>query len=177
MYAMTLSRQAARLDELLNYRLMRLIALSGAPVIRLCEGRHGISRREWRLLAHLAAHEPLSPSALAEQIALDRARTSRAISSLSAKGLVERVELAGDRRRALVALSDKGRTLHAELFPQVAELNRRLLQALDDGLLASLDTALQRLDAQAQQINGSFATEVRADRSRATKRHGRPTPK
>ncbi len=174
---MTLSRQAVRLDELLNYRLMRLIALSGAPVIRLCEGRHGIARREWRLLAHLAAHGPLSPSALAEQIALDRARTSRAIGSLSAKGLVERVALPGDRRRALVALSDKGRALHAELFPQVAELNRRLLAALDDGLLASLDTALQRLDAQAQQINRSFATEVRADRSRGAGRRAETTSK
>ena len=173
---MTLSRQAARLDELLNYRLAQLIALSGAPVIRLCEGRYGISRREWRLLAHLATHGPLSPSALAEQIALDRARTSRAISSLSTKGLVERVALPRDQRRALVALSDKGQALHAELFPQVAELNRRLLEALDDGLLASLDTVLQQLSVQAEQLNGRFATDVRADRRRGGGRRGVSTP-
>ncbi|MDZ5458490.1 MarR family winged helix-turn-helix transcriptional regulator [Azohydromonas lata] len=163
---MTLSRQAERLDEVLNYRLTRLIALSGAPVIRLCEGRYGISRREWRLLAHLAAQGPLSPSDLAEQIALDRARTSRAIGSLAVKGFIQRVALPGDRRRALVALNDKGQALHAELFPQVAELNRRLLQALDDGLLQSLDAMLQRLTEQAGQLNHSFATEVRADRHR-----------
>ena len=161
---MTLSRQAARLDELLNYRLTRLIALSGAPVIRLCEGKYGISRREWRLLAHLAAQEPQSPSALAEQIALDRARTSRAIGSLVEKRLLERVALPGDRRRARVGLSERGQALYAELFPQIAELNRQLLQALDEALLGGLDAALSRLEVQAAQINRSFAAEWRADR-------------
>ncbi|WP_029001744.1 MarR family winged helix-turn-helix transcriptional regulator [Azohydromonas australica] len=169
---MTLSRRAERLDELMNYRLTRLIALSGAPVIRLCEGRYGISRREWRVLAHLAVQGPVSPSALAEQIALDRARTSRAIGGLVDKQLVERVALPGDRRRARVGLSEKGEALHAELFPQVAELNRQLLEALDDTLLAGLDAALQRLEAQAGRINGSFATEVRADRHRGIGRRG-----
>lgn len=169
---MTLSRRAERLDELMNYRLSRLIAISGAPVIRLCEGRYGISRREWRVLAHLAVQGPASPSALAEQIALDRARTSRAIGGLVDKQLVERVALPGDRRRARVGLSEKGQALHAELFPQVAELNRQLLEALDDTLLAGLDAALQRLEAQAGRINGSFATEVRADRHRGIGRRG-----
>ena len=114
----------------------------------------------------------MSPSALAEQIALDRARTSRAIGGLVDKQLVERVALPGDRRRARVGLSAKGQALHAELFPQVAELNRQLLEALDDTLLAGLDAALQRLEAQAGRINGSFATEVRADRHRGIGRRG-----
>ena len=42
---MTLTRPDT-LDDLLNYRLMRLFAVSGAPVVRLCEGRYGIARRE-----------------------------------------------------------------------------------------------------------------------------------
>ena len=43
---MTLSlRVPASLDELLNYRLLRLYAASGAPVIRLLEGRYGRARQ------------------------------------------------------------------------------------------------------------------------------------
>src|SRR5688572_11079077 len=65
---MTLPLRAPRtLDDLLNYRLLRLFALGGAPVIRLLEGRYGIARREWRVLALLAAHGGMSPSALAER--------------------------------------------------------------------------------------------------------------
>lgn len=51
-------------------------------VIRLCEGRLGITRREWRIIALLAQDEGLLSSQLAERAQLDRARTSKAITSL-----------------------------------------------------------------------------------------------
>ncbi|QJW83235.1 hypothetical protein HK414_00080 [Ramlibacter terrae] len=54
-------------DDLLNYRLSCLLDASGAMVTRLCEGRFGITRREWRLVALLAAHGAMSPSTLAER--------------------------------------------------------------------------------------------------------------
>lgn len=163
---MTLSRPR-NLDELLNYRLMRLFALSGAPVVRLCEGRYGIARREWRILALLAVHGPLSPSALAESGDLDRARTSRAIGSLVSKKLAKRVPQPGDGRRAVVALSDAGRRLYDELFPQVAEINRQVLSVLDAPLVDALDDALRRLTEHAADVNRTYALDVQADR-----RHG-----
>jgi DNA-binding MarR family transcriptional regulator len=163
---MTLSRPRD-LDDLLNYRLMRLFAVSGAPVVRLCEGRYGIARREWRIVALLAAHGPMSPSALAERGDLDRARTSRAIGTLVAKALVQRVAQPGDARRAVVALTESGQALYAELFPQVVEINRRVLGALDAPLLEALDEALTRLTAHAVQVNRAAVLDVQADR-----RHG-----
>src|SRR3954464_13755218 len=102
-------------DELLNYRLSRLLAASGAMTTRLCEGKYGITRREWRLVALLAAHGAMSPSELAERAHLERARTSRWITELVAKGLVQRRIDPEDRRRAELELSDAGRQLYAEL--------------------------------------------------------------
>lgn len=166
---MTLSRPRD-LDDLLNYRLMRLFAVSGAPVVRLCEGRYGISRREWRVVALLAAHGAMSPSALAERGDLDRARTSRAIGSLVTKQLVRRVPQPGDARRAVVALSDAGRALYEELFPQVAEINRRVLAVLEPPLIAALDEALARMTLHATTLNGALATDVQADRRRGGSR-------
>ena len=163
---MTLSRPRD-LDELLNYRLVRLFAVSGAPVVRLCEGRYGISRREWRVVALLAAHGAMSPSALADRGDLDRARTSRAIGTLVRKRLVQRVPQPGDARRAVVALSDAGRALYDELFPQVAEINRRVLAVLEPPLVAALDEALARLTVHAAEVNRALAVDVQADR-----RHG-----
>jgi DNA-binding MarR family transcriptional regulator len=166
---MTLSAPR-NLDDLLNYRLVRLVALSSAPVIRLCEGRFGISRREWRIVALLAAHGPLSPSALAERGDLDRARTSRAITGLVAKKLLARVTQPGDRRRAQVALTDAGRRLYDEVFPAVAEVNRKLVSVLDETMRASFDEALARLTTHAAQLNRELATEVHADRRRGGSR-------
>jgi DNA-binding MarR family transcriptional regulator len=166
---MTLS-QPRDLDDLLNYRLMRLFAISGAPVVRLCEGRYGIARREWRILALLAAHGPLSPSALADRGDLDRARTSRAIGSLVGKQLAERVAQPGDARRAVITLTGSGRKLYDELFPQVVGINRRVLEVLDAPLIAALDEALQRLTAHAATVNRESALDVQADRRKGGSR-------
>lgn len=172
---MTLSLRAPQtLDDLLNYRLLRLHAASGAPVIRLLEGRYGIARREWRLLALLAAHGPAAPSQLAERAQLDRPRTSRALGLLAAKQLVQRDTQAGDARRALVALTAQGRALYDEVFPQVAAINARVVAALDDAAVRALDEALQRLTAQALQVNREIARDVRADRRAGGTRRIRP---
>ena len=175
---MTLSlRTPHTLDELLNYRLLRLFALGGAPVIRLLEGRYGIARREWRLIALLAAQGEMSPSVLAERAHLDRPRTSRAVAGLVAKRLVARSVAAGDARRARVALTAQGLALHAEVFPQVAAINAELVSVLDDDLVQALDTALARLTDHARAQNQRLVQDVRADRRAGGSRRVRlPAP-
>jgi len=166
-------RQTARLQapvllaDLLLYRLSRLLATGGHPVIRLCEGRYGITRREWRVLS-LLAEQPgvLSSSQLAQLAQLDRARTSRAITSLAAKGLLRREAGPADRRQVRLSLTAAGQALHDELFPQVASVNRELLAVLDEQEAAALQQALERLQARADELLGSAAALPKADRRR-----------
>jgi DNA-binding MarR family transcriptional regulator len=115
-----------------NYRLLRLYAQGGAPVIRLLDGRYGISRREWRRLALRAAHREVSPSALGEQAHLDRPRTTRGVQMLVLKRLARRMAQPGDARRASVSLTRSDMTLCADLFPQIAAINARLVAMLDE---------------------------------------------
>jgi DNA-binding MarR family transcriptional regulator len=174
---MTLSlRDPSSLDELLNYRLLRLYAASTAPVTRLMEGRWGITRREWRLLALMAAHGALSPSALAERANLDRARTSKAITSLVSKRLVGRAAQQGDARRASIVLSESGRRLFDEIFPQVAAINARVMAVIDDTTALALDRALDLLTAHAVQLNRELAQDVHADRQAGGSRRIRIWP-
>jgi DNA-binding MarR family transcriptional regulator len=154
-------------DDLLNYRLSRLFSASGAMVIRLCEGRYGITRREWRLIALLAAHGAMSPSELAQRAHLERARTSRHITELSARGLIRRRPLPGDGRRAEVELSAEGQRLYDELFPQSVRFNNEVLRALNPSELAAFDTALRRLTEVAERLSSSHPVPEKADR-----RHG-----
>lgn len=174
---MTLSlRDPQTLHELLNYRLVRLYAASSAPVTRLMEGRWGLSRREWRLLALLAAHGALAPSVLAERAQLDRPRTSRAITSLVAKGLAERAAERGDARRARIALTRAGCQIYDEIFPQVAAINARVMAVLDDAGTQGFDLALARLTAEAVRLNAEIAQDVRADRRAGGSRRVRDWP-
>lgn len=158
-----LSRPEA-IDDLLLYRLSRLLSVGGAAVIRLCEGRFGITRREWRVLSLMAQYDGLLPSQLAERAQLDRARTSRAIGSLVSKQLLQRSPRAGDRRLADLCLTPAGRALHDALFPLVVGINQQLLEALAEAEVDALDTVLDRLQQRAEAISRQQTDLPKADR-------------
>lgn len=162
------ARQPAGLDELLLYQISRLLSVGGSMVIRLCEGRFGITRREWRVIARLAQEHDLLSSELAERIQLDRARTSRAVSSLVAKKLVRRQVGEPDRRHARLALTEQGRALHRQLFPLVCEINRGLLSPLSAPERRQLDSMLVRLQSQAETMVEA-AQLPKADRRRGAR--------
>ena len=145
-------RYPAELDDLLLYRVGRLLATGGNMVIRLCEGRFGITRREWRVLARLALEPDLLSSQLAERIRLDRARTSRAVTSLAAKNLLRRQTGQADRRQARLALTPQGQALYEELFPLISQINQGLLAPLTADDVRRLDGALDVLQQQAERM-------------------------
>lgn len=155
--------EASTLDDMLLYHLARLQAVAGGMVVRLCEGGYGITRREWRMVGLLADLGPLQPSQLAEQAQLDRTRTSRAVTALIAKGLVQRQHQAGDARRAMLRLTDAGWQLHAELFPRVQAINRELASAVPAAELQAMSSAFARIRerALAMQQQGDFPKAVR----------------
>ena len=150
----------------MNYRLQRLYALAGAPVVRLCEGRYGVTRREFRLLCLVVDGGPVSPSRLSELAHLDLARASRVIAALARKRLVRREVQDGDRRFALVAATREGVALHQELFPQIARINQGVVSVLDAGQVKALDQILSVLTRHAEVMNSSIVLDVGADRQR-----------
>lgn len=142
----------ASLDGFLLYRMSRVLAVSGGLVVRLCEEQFGITRREWRVLALLARDEGVFSSQLAQRAQLDRARTSRAVTTLTAKRLVQRTVRPGDRRRISLALTDEGRALYATIFPLIDGINQSLLAALTPPEIETLDKMLARLRQRADDM-------------------------
>ncbi|MDP3250376.1 MAG: MarR family transcriptional regulator [Hydrogenophaga sp.] len=133
------------MTELFLYRLSRLQAVAVAPVGRLCQARYGISRREWRLLVVLARHGAMLSSELADQAQLDRARTSRIVTTLADMKLIVREVIPSDRRQARVSLTPEGQALYDEFLPVVIELNRQLLLELEPDEIRQLDGLMDRL--------------------------------
>ena len=153
-------------DDLLNYQLKRLVGIGGAPAIRLCEGRYGVTRQEWRLIAALVEDGAMSPSTVARRCwPSEPGRISRIISSLIAKGLVRRAQLSSDGRRAMVEATADASRIYAELFPQLAEINRRIMMVLDEEEAILLATFLEKLTERARQIHDDGdGVDARADR-------------
>ncbi len=162
------SQRLASIEDLLLYRLGRLSSVAGAMVVRLCEGGYGITRREWAVVAQLYENGSLPPSALAERMHRDRARTSRTLTALVQKQLVLRTIPANDRRSALVSLTPAGRQLYDALMPQIQAINSQILKALQPDEAARFDEALERVQARAE----TLVTELSPDLPKANRRQG-----
>lgn len=160
--------------DLLNYRLSRLLASSGAMVVRLCEGRYGITRREWRLVAVLAEEGAVSPSELAQRVHLERARVSALITGLAEKKLLQRVAVPGDARRAVVTLTEQGKALYDDLLPQSVRFQQEVLAALSPPEREAFELALQKLTDAAERLAATRPVPEKADRRHGGSRRLRP---
>lgn len=160
--------------DLLNYRLSRLLASSGAMVVRLCEGRYGITRREWRLIAVLAEEGATSPSELAQRTHLERARVSALITNLAEKKLLRRAQVPGDARRAEVMLTQQGKALYDELLPQSVRFQQEVLAALSPPEREAFELALQKLTDAAERLAATKPVVEKADRRHGGSRRLRP---
>lgn len=138
------------LDDMLLFRLWNVSTHAGRCVIQMCEAEFGITRREWRMLAGLTLSKDMLPSQLAELTGLDRAQTSRAISSLVIKGLIRRQPRPGDRREVLLNLTEAGWSLYERLLPRVAGINSELMSTLSQVEADMLDILLTKLLGKAQ---------------------------
>lgn len=103
--------------------------------------------REWRIILILGAQGKSTINEVADRVAMDRGGTSRAISRLEDRGLVNRFQDANDRRRSLVALSTTGIKLHDKLSKFAHEREKDILRNLSSKEHADLGKTLGSLIA------------------------------
>jgi DNA-binding MarR family transcriptional regulator len=151
------------IQDLLLFRLSRILSIGGSMVTRLCEGRFGITRREWAVVALVGQADQVRWSRIVEQSEIDEAPLSRAISSLVAKGLVSKRRVPS--QGVWVSLTDAGRALFDELFPLTRSINLRLLDGLGADEINQLNVALDSIHQRAVAL--AEATDLpKADRRR-----------
>ncbi|MET7457812.1 MarR family transcriptional regulator [Streptomyces sp. NPDC005574] len=95
---------------------------------------HGLGGSDFEVLDLLATESPAEGDQcrvqnLAGRIHLSQSALSRLIGRLEKDGLVERSVCVEDRRGVWVALTRKGRALHAEVLPVQREVLARMLGA------------------------------------------------
>lgn len=94
---------------------------------------------------HNTAGGSLEPCQLAERLLVSRPSMSGLLDTLEGKGLIRRTPHHEDRRRVLVALTEKGRALLDEHFPHHYRRQDAQLAALDDDDLETLVSLLRRI--------------------------------
>jgi DNA-binding MarR family transcriptional regulator len=137
------------LERFLPYRLSVLSNRISTAIARLYARRFDLDIAEWRVIAVLGRFGAMSANGVCERTQMDKVRVSRAVARLVGAGRLVRRTDAADRRRSVLAVSDAGRQLYAEIAPLALSVERRLMAALPASDRAELDRLLELLEASA----------------------------
>ena len=123
------ARAAAKPSDLLSSKVIRLANVLRRSSTLVYGRRFGLSQVEWRIVALVGEHGPVTLNALAELMGLDKGQTSRGVSALVARRLVLR-EYRREGRGIRITLSARGVQIYDDLMTSALERNRVLLHGM-----------------------------------------------
>lgn len=115
---------------------------------------HRLSAQQFWMVVTIHETPGISQVEISERTLADTASISRALSSLSERGLVETSTDPDDRRRSRVRLTPAGDRLAAELLPVARELREAMVTGMSPSEVHSLCTSLQRLIRNLDRLDG-----------------------
>lgn len=154
----------AEIRDLISFRIHALANLLSRGAALTYRREFGVSLAEWRTLALLGAHEPLSLNELARHAGLDKSQMSRVVAGLVERDLVQRDADSRDGRGVRLSLSRAGRRLYEGLIAAANRRNDAFASALSPAEHAMLEPILARLAERAREL---IAQEKSAGRSPA----------
>lgn len=138
-----------RLDAFLPYRLSVASNAVSARISSSYRKRFGLKVPEWRLIAILAETDEMTPQELGSAARIDKINVSRAAAALIERGLIVARDNPEDGRSHLLALTEDGRALYAEIAPLALAMEAELLGSFTGEERALFDALLRRIEAAA----------------------------
>jgi DNA-binding MarR family transcriptional regulator len=151
---------ALRLDAYLPYRLSVASNAVSGLIARAYQDRFDLTIPQWRLICVLAEDGGLTQGQIVARTVMDKVTVSRAAQGLLKRQLVGRSEHQADGRSHVLALSEEGGRLHAEIAPLALAYEAALIA----GLAPEEVTLLKRLLGRLQTAAGALAGEVEPPR-------------
>lgn len=137
-----------KLQHFIPYRLADLAhRLSQELSAIYAEAPFAITIAEWRVLAQLAEHAPLTSKALTERTGMDKTKISRAVQRLGERALLSRERDSRDQRQAHLHLTEAGLTLYQQLVPHALAWEQQRLGALNEAERRQLLALLDKLES------------------------------
>ncbi|MBV6755000.1 MarR family winged helix-turn-helix transcriptional regulator [Rhodococcus opacus] len=160
------------IDEALEKaRVLGAIEFQSAVLVRNLEmiRRRGdlyveVDRAGYLLLRMLDARGPMDISALAGALGLDPSTTGRQVNAVQKAGFVERTTATTDRRRSVIALTDRGIDAMDAVRRRRLDGTAEMLDEWSEADLQQLATLFSRYNAAIVQLYLSSEREPSADR-------------
>ena len=138
------TQSALHADERLAH-IVRLLSRNFRRSLEYRLSQHKISFGHWIFLRILWDEEGLSQKELSRRAGLMEPTVHSAISKMESLDLVVKRAPNPDKRRQLVYLTDKGRSLRADLIPLAEETNRVAVEGLNEKELAVMRRQLLKM--------------------------------
>jgi len=135
------------LADYLPYRLAVVATRMLRGASRVYKSRRNpLTTAQWRTMAILANHEPLTATELCRISMLDKVAISRALAQLQRRGFVARQRIRDDRRALHVTLTAGGWRYYNDLVPEMKRQEQALRQVLPPAELKKLFEMLEQFD-------------------------------
>ena len=142
----------AEIRDLISFRIHAVANLLSRGAALRYRRECGVSLMEWRSLALLGAHQPLSLNELARHAGLDKSQMSRVVAGLTDRALVLRGLDSADGRGVRLSLTRAGRKLYESLIASANQRNDAFAAALSADERVMLDDMLTRLADRARDL-------------------------
>lgn len=119
-----------RLDDFLPYLLNNAAEATGRAFSAHYRDAYGMSRAQWRIMAHLGRGEPLTASEICVSAHLEKSKVSRAVALLEEAGYLKRAPSDRDRRAEILSLTDAGSKVYADLTNHAQSFQNALTERL-----------------------------------------------
>ncbi len=133
-------REAVPQDRLAH--LIRDVARAQMRALQTRLAAHGVSFGHWTFLRILWIQDGLTQRELSDLAGVMEPTTFSAVKAMERMGLIERRQLAGNRKNMHVFLSPAGRALEQALVPLAEEVNRVSVQGLPARSLSTVRKCL-----------------------------------
>jgi len=144
---------ADRLNHLLDYQLYLLYRDCSSVMERWMQGKFGITRRRWRIIAALhESSEGATLTEIAQRAELGKDQASRTVGTMCREGYLKRLSQPDNARYAKIVFTDKSRTLYEAIFKEYRAANLHMLEVLTPEEIETLDTVLIKLRQRAQDL-------------------------
>jgi len=119
---------------------------------RMYVPRYRLSISDWKVLAVLAKHPPMSATEAGKRTSLPPDKVTRAVDSLTGKGLIGRRSDPEDGRRIILSMSPAGRRAFAEIDRVRYAIESEFLEPLSAAELKQLYRICAKLDRRADEM-------------------------
>lgn len=133
----------------MNQNIARKITLLGRKsqtYLGVILAKYNLTAAEYPFFIAIRQQEGITQEELTTLVGVDKAMTTRVVSSLEKKGFLKRMQDEQDRRKNLIYLTEKSRRLHPMVKEELQTFNQLLTGGIDEKTLEIFYDALGQME-------------------------------